>query len=100
MDRFKNLNMYFWISLIAILMNYALLWWSWRLQNDLIGVRPQNWSDAITLSERVFFLILIHLLIQVAFRVAKKTSTIEFLVNFFINLVSFLPLLIVVANRI
>jgi len=100
MDKFKNLNMYFWVSLIAILMNYALLWWSWRLQNDLIDVRPQNWSNAIALSEHVFFLIIIHLLMQIAFRVAKKTSMIEFLINSFINLMSFLPLLIVVANRI
>jgi len=100
MDRLKNLNMYFWISLIVILMNYALLWWSWKLQNDLIDIRPQNWSNAIALSERVFFLIIIHLLLQVAFRVAKKTNTIEFLINSFINLMSFFPLLIVVANRI
>jgi len=101
MDRVKNLNIYFWILLIAILMNYGLLWRSWKLQNELLHINPQeNWGRAMGLTEFVFFAIIIYLILQVVFRITKKINWIEFSICFSVTVISLLPWIIVVADRI
>ena len=99
-NKLKNLNICFWFLLLANLINYVLLWRSYRLQNDLIDVRPQNWSDAVSLSELVFFAILIYCALQIILRVVKKINTVEFIICFSFNLLTLLPLFIVISDRI
>jgi len=102
-------NPFFMFPAAIILINYALLYISYYIQNNtgwkgrenIFGITGlEAWNTAIKISEVSLLLIILLLIVRIVFIIIKKINLSEFLIGFSMNLVALFSCLTVIMNRI